>query len=504
MLSMDDIKYIKRLYESEDVSIREIMRRTGYHYETVKKYLDMEDFNNPLYPPKASTSLLDPLKSIIDQWLTEDLKSPRKQRHTAKRVFARLQEEYPDELDVKLRTVQYYVSQKKKEIFKLQQKAYLPLYHPPGEAQVDFGHFSYINNSGDMIDALKLTMSFPYSNQSYCQIFGSENQQCLLQGMRNIFEHMGKVPYRIVFDNLSTAVAHMGTGHNRILTEGLARFITHYKFEAAFCNGAAGWEKGNVENKVGYERRNMFVPVPTILDFSQFNKNIYKACEKDAKRDHYVKNIPIENLFQEDLMNMIQLNEVPYEIFLIEPRRTDHYAKVSFDNNLYSSSPRYAQENVYVKASSDNVWILNQSYEVIIEHKRLYGKGLESMKWLPYIDLISKRPGALKYTTFYNDLPDNWQKFLGKQDTEGKRKGLTSLYTMLQKHDIRTAENALAFAISNGVHDADSVLAAYRTLTSQVQQLQPMQLGSNIVQMPSFTPDNSKYDNLFQKEAAFL
>ena len=117
MLSMDDIKYIKRLYESEGISIREIMRRTGYHYETVKKYLDMEDFNQPLHPPKDSTSLLDPLKPVIDQWLLDDLKAPRKQRHTAKRVFERLQAEYPQILEVKLRTVQYYVSQKKKEFF---------------------------------------------------------------------------------------------------------------------------------------------------------------------------------------------------------------------------------------------------------------------------------------------------------------------------------------------------------------------------------------------------
>ncbi|MFA9466906.1 MAG: hypothetical protein ACERKN_21850 [Velocimicrobium sp.] len=98
MLSMDDIKYIKRLYESEDVSIREIMRRTGYHYETVRKYLDMEDFNESLHPSKNSTALLDPLKPIIDQWLTEDLNTPRKQRHTAKRVFERLKAEYPDQL----------------------------------------------------------------------------------------------------------------------------------------------------------------------------------------------------------------------------------------------------------------------------------------------------------------------------------------------------------------------------------------------------------------------
>ena len=398
----------------------------------------------------------------------------------------------------------HYVSQKKKEIFQSQRKAYLPLYHPPGEAQVDFGHFSYINNSGEMIDALKLTMSFPYSNQAYCQIFGGENQQCLLQGMKNIFEHIGKVPYRIVFDNLSSAVAHMGTGHNRVLTDGFDRFMAHYKFEAVFCNGAAGWEKGNVENKVGYERRNMFVPVPTILDFSQFNASLYEACETDAKRKHYVKNVPIEELFQDDLKSMLPLNETPFDVFILEPRKTDNYAKVAFDNNLYSSSPRYAQETVYVKVTCDKVFILNQSYEVIMEHPRLYGKGLESMKWLPYIELMAKRPLALKYSTFYDELPDNWKKFLGIQDAEGKRKGLTSLYTMLQKHDMRTAEDALAFAISNGVNDADSILAAYRTLTSEVQQMQPMQLDQNIVHMPSFKTDNKKYDNLFCREAISL
>lgn len=500
MLSMNDIKYIKTLYEKEDLSIREIMRRTGYHYETIRKYLDMEDFNEPVYPPREAASLLDPLKPVIDQWLSDDLNAPRKQRHTAKRVYARLQEEYPDQLEVKLRTVQYYVSQKKKEIFRSQQNAKLPLYHPPGEAQVDFGHFSYINNSGDMIDALKLTVSFPYSNQAYCQIFGGENQQCLLQGMRNIFEHIGMVPYRILFDNLSSAVTHMGTGHDRTLTKGFERFMAHYKFEAAFCNGAAGWEKGNVENKVGYERRNMFVPVPTILDFETFNQSLFEVCEKDAKRDHYSKSVPIETLFQEDLQGMRPLNRTPYEIYIFEPRATDNYAKIRFDNNLYSSSPKYAKEDVYVKASCDRVWILNRDYKVIVEHPRLYGNGLESMNWLPYIDLISKRPAAMKYTGFYQQLPDNWQKYLRDQDAEGKRKGLASLYTMLKKHDMRTAEDALKFAISNGVRDADSVLAAYRALTSEVQQMQPMQLDGNVVSMPSFTVNNGKYDSLFLKE----
>ena len=90
--------------------------------------------------------------------------------------------------------------------------------------------------------------------------------------------------------------------------------------------------KGNVENKVGYERRNMFVPVKTILDFNTFNQSLFDACEKDAKREHYIKKMPIETLFQEDIQEMLPLNEIPYEIYILEPRKTDNYAKVTFDN----------------------------------------------------------------------------------------------------------------------------------------------------------------------------
>lgn len=501
MLTMDDIKYIKRMHDCEGVSIREIMRRTGYHYETIKKYLDLKDFNEPAFSPREAPSQLDPLKTIIDQWLEDDLKAPRKQRHTAKRVYERLQEEYPDLLEVKLRTVQYYVSQKKKELYQSQQKAYLPLYHPPGEAQVDFGHFSYYSNLGIMIDALKLTMSFPYSNQSYCQIFGGENQECLLQGMKNIFEYIGQVPSRIVFDNLSAAVAHMGSGHDRTLTQKFKRFSAHYGFEPFFCNGNAGWEKGNVENKVGYERRNMFVPVPTILDFVQFNQNLFRCCDKDAQRRHYVKEALICHLFEEEKKDMLSLNTSPFEVFSFDSRIADKYGKVSFGSNMYSSSPRYAKNTVYVKSTSDRIIILNESYELIMEHERLYGKGKESMKWLPYIELMAKRPTALKYTTFYDELPDNWRKYLNNQDAEGKRKGLNSLCLMLQKHDMRTAAEALAFSINNGVKDADSILASYRKLTSNVQHIKPMQIANTGMQMPTFQPDNSRYDNFLRREA---
>lgn len=500
VLTMDDIKYIKRMYECEGVSIREIMRRTGYHYETIKKYLEKSDFNEIPKPPKDSPSLLDPLKPIIDEWLLEDVKAPRKQRHTAVHVYDRLKKEYPEVLDVKLRTVQYYVSKKRKEIFEQQQKAYLPLYHPPGEAQVDFGHFSYYDNAKVMHDALKLTISFPYSNAAYCQVFHGENQECLLQGIKNIIEHMGKVPYRMVFDNLSTAVAHMGKGHDRTLTDTFSRFITHYGIEAFFCNGAAGWEKGNVENKVGYERRNFFVPVPTILDFNQFNKRLFELSEEDNNRIHYVKNETHKSLFEEDKQAMLSLNPVSFEVCRFESRISDKYGKVAFDGNYYSSSPKFAKESVYVKVTSDTVIIMDTRYQTIVEHSRLYGKGKESMNWLPYIDLMSKRPTAIKYTGFYENLPDNWKKYLSDLPAEEKREALLALHTMLLKHDINVASDVLSITLSNGVKDADSILASYRRLTSPVHQMNPIQLKPTVIKMPVFQTDNIKYDNLISKE----
>lgn len=119
-------------------------------------------------------------------------------------------------------------------------------------AQVDFGEFLRCDADGNEHKAYELVMSFPYSDKAYAQVFPSQNQECLLIGMRRIFEYIGGVPVRIRFDNMSTAVAQVLEGTERKLTDGFTRFMLHYRFQADFCNPASGNEKGNVENKVGY------------------------------------------------------------------------------------------------------------------------------------------------------------------------------------------------------------------------------------------------------------
>ncbi len=209
----------------------------------------------------------------------------------------------------------------------------------------------------------------------------------------------------MVFDNLSAAVAHIGSGKDRILTEGFKRFVEHYGIEPVFCNASAGWEKGNVENKVGYERRNMFVPVPTILDFDQFNRKLLKCCERDMQREHYRKGHLIADLFEADRQAMLPMNPIDFKVSRFQAAKADKYGKVMFETNLYSSSPKLAQEHVYLEITSDSVTIMDIKYNPVVTHCRLYEKDGESMDWLPYISLMLNAPMQLNIQAFIRNYP---------------------------------------------------------------------------------------------------
>jgi len=168
---------------------------------------------------------------------------------------------------------------KGREKFTKMKKDIYPIEHPKGEAQVNFGQAIFYEK-GKRIEGHYLNMTFPYSNGGYTQVFKGENQECLLEGMKRIFEHIEYVTYKIWFDNLSAAVI-MGKNKERKLVEQFERFALHYGFEANSYNPNSGHEKGNVENKVGYHRRNLFVPIPHFENIDEYNK-IYEIFQRVA------------------------------------------------------------------------------------------------------------------------------------------------------------------------------------------------------------------------------
>ena len=177
-------------------------------------------------------------------------------------------------------------------------------------------------------------------------MFPSQNQECLLIGMRRIFEYIGGVHARIRFDNMSTAVAQVLEGTERKLTDGFTRFMLHYRFQADFCNPASDNEKGNVENKVGYIRRNALVPIPTIISFEEFNSHLFDWCENDAERPHYQRGVTIQSLWEDEKPKLLMLPEVPYNVFNYESLRVSKTGFVCIDTNKYGLSPELHDETV--------------------------------------------------------------------------------------------------------------------------------------------------------------
>ncbi len=493
MLTMTNIKYIRDLFEEKGLSLREIARVTGYNFRTVRKYVDKEDWSQPVVK-RVRQTLIDKYKDDIDEWLISDINAPRKQKHSSKRIFNKLKQKYNNEFNISYRTVARYVSLKKKALHQ-ESHGYIPLEHPAGEAQVDFGRAVFLENS-IRYEGYYVTMSFPYSNGGYIQLFKGANIECLLQGMKNIFEHMEKVPTCIWFDNDKTIVKKILSNGERKVTDAFARFSMHYRFESNFCNPNSGHEKGHVENKVGYTRRNMLVPIPEFEDIREFNRQLLVQCDEDMQRKHYKKNVPIKTLFDEDKKAMRYIPKSEYEIYRLEKVKADKYGKVNFDNRKYSTGPQYAQRELMIKTDAFTVMIMDEEYNTVQVHKRLYGDQKESMKWGPYLELMSRRPTALKYTGFFRELPQTLQDYLTLCSYEQKKGSLRLLAKMLEQSELDTAVEAFRFCIERGIKDLDSIWAKYYTMVCTHIQVQDVLPNTKIPSVVPYTVDNTVYDNL--------
>lgn len=506
MLAMDMVNDIRFRFYVKGESISKIKKDLKLDWKTVQKYVDMTDFNEP--PPKTAAERrfcpkLDPFKLQIDEWLEADKQAPRKQRHTATRVFDRLKSEVAG-FNCSYRTVAAYYAKKHKEIFSNAKVGFLPLEHHPGEVQVDFGTADFVEN-GTRITGKYLEVSFPYSNKGYMQLFYGENMECLLEGLDAIFRYIGAVPNEVWFDNAKTIVTKIIRGGGRETTERFERFREHYRFQAVFMNPGEGHEKGNVENKVGYQRRNFLVPVPHFLSLSDFNKQLLELCEEDADREHYRYNETIEERFAEDLKHCHQLPEVEFTLSGRGHATTNNWGKFYLNKGMheYSVSPKYANTVIYFKLTSSLVIVMDENYREVVRHRRLYGDTKQqSMQWLPYLRQLSLRPRALKYSGIYDMMPSAMKQFItGCSNTE-TGKVLKILAELTDRTGFESAINTVNQALCYGASDADSLQNLYRRLYADVPELPPMSLSPEIPDVDPMPTNLIAYDVFLKKGGA--
>lgn len=262
MIGVDKIEDIRKRARGGE-SIASIARAVGASEPTVGKYARMEDLSPE--PPRRrehESEVLAPYEETVDSRLDDDCRNWRKQRHTATRVYVRLRDE--EGYTGGYSTVQRYVRRRREETARERDRrdaeGFLTLRWLPGEVQVDFGEADF-RARGVVTRGKYLTVTFPHSNVGLTRVLWGETAECVCQGLRDVFEFVGGVPRRAVFDNATEVGGRVG-GEVRT-SELFRRFAAHYGLDYTFTNPYSGNEKGNVENKVGCHRRNLFVPVPS-------------------------------------------------------------------------------------------------------------------------------------------------------------------------------------------------------------------------------------------------
>ncbi|MFA5536814.1 MAG: IS21 family transposase [Bacillota bacterium] len=482
---MEHIYHIRYEHKVNGKSLRVIARETGHDVKTIKKYSDKENFSPEKPMKRGRKSKTDKYRETVKKWLIGDETAPRKQRHTAHKVYKRLIEELGTEnkaIDVSERTIRTLVANLRKEIGQAKEVA-LPLLHPTGEAQVDFGATVFIEK-GITYEGHHLCITFPHSDGKFVQLFKGENLECLMQGLTDIFKAIGGSPRVIRFDNMSTAVKAIKAYGEREVTEGFRRLQCHYGFESNFCNPASGREKGSVENYVGCSRRNYFVPVPEFDNLEEYNKVLLEKCLEDMDRNHYKLNEKVTTLFEEDKEAFLPLPMEDFDCCKYIWAKTNIQGMATLDKNKYSTSGDLPGSRVLLKIKAHSVTVYDEKHMEIACHSRLYGKGQESMIWAPYLRVLAKRPNALKYTGFYENLDKNTRRFLNEQDLPGKKAILTELASSSEVWGIHKSLSGMEKAISLGAKDADTLISAFHFTMN----------------MPGKTPKNKVPDELPKTE----
>jgi transposase len=458
---MDKWTKIRRRVLVDGQSKRSVCQEFDIHWDTLTKILEHSEppgyrQREPRHKPK-----IGPFLGVIEEILRQDQKVHRKQRHTKRRIFERLKSEYeyPGGYTAVKEAVREWERQHR-EVF-------MPLSHPPGEAQVDFGQARIIDD-GDEITAAMFVMTLPYSDAIFVCIYPRECTEAFLDGHRRAFEFFGGVPRRISYDNSKIAVRRIICGRERELTDAFLKLQSHYLFEHHFCLVGRPNEKGHVENLVGYARRNFMVPVPRVSEIEALNERLQVDCRQDMERTLWGKTATKVQLLNEERAQFLPLPANAFEARRVETPTANSLSLVRFDRNDYSVPTDYAYHQLTVLGSIEQVRILFID-DVVATHKRCWDRQKVSFDPIHYLALLERKPGALDVARPLEDwqLPECFGILRRRLENELESKGTREFIRVLRLFEsttVRELANAVEHALSIGAinHDAIRLILEHR------------------------------------------
>ena len=390
---MELFERIRRDHREEGVSIRTLARRHDVHRRTVRQAL-ASALPPPRRVPPRPAPALDPWKAIIDGWLTEDLSAPRKQRHTARRVWQRLVDEHDAHLGES--TVRGYVSDLRRELRSGTSAVTIVALHPPGEeAEVDFGEATVILAAiATVVHVFHLRLSC--SGKAVHVPFLVEDQTAFLEGFALAFERLGGLPARVRLDNLKSAVVRVLRGRDREESERFTLLRSHFGFDASYClvGEQGAHEKGGVEGEVGRFRRRHLVPVPEVADLAALEALFEAADRRDDARRIDGRRETVGQAFEAERPHLRPLPAEPFDAAVTFGASVDRKSRVRVRSGLYSVPVRLAGRRVTVRLGARHVE-LSHDGAVVARHERSPRKGSQTLLLDHYLEVLARKPGAL-------------------------------------------------------------------------------------------------------------
>lgn len=492
---MDQYEMIRTAHRVYGTNISEMSRLTGHSRNTVKKAIRGEPWG---YKEREHQPfpVLEGYLPIIDAWLVADKDQPKKQRHTARRIYNRLVEEhgYPGSEP----TVRRYVRYAKLALGIETPCAFIPCDPEAGhEAEVDWGTASAILGGGEV--RLKFfCMRSKYSGKHLVRFYPCERQQAFFDAHIRAFAFFGGIFPILIYDNLTTAIQKVLRGKDRIEQEAFGKFKAYYSFDARFCNPDSGHEKGGVEGLVGFARRNYMVPIPEAASIEELNEKVLRQCIAYGSHKMAGRDRTVNELYEDEKAHLLALPETAFSNVKPLGGKADKYATVIVDKNRYSVPSRYAGFRVKVLLHVDCVEIFWGTRKLAV-HGRLYGNNKWCLNPDHYLELIQQRPMAFNSARPIRQWRQSWLPSLNALldrfcYTQGETKGIKDFVTVLmfyRDYNAGEMEAAVDLALKHHISSSDGVRHLLTYTNGTVAAIAPL------ASWPSLpAPDISIYGQL--------
>lgn len=480
----------------EGISKREAVRRFGLNFRTISKIATQESPGEYERESSGRTKLA-PYIPLIKDYLAEDKTLPPKQQHTPKRIYERLRDEhgYP----FSDRAVRYVIA----KLTRQAKPVFVPLAHPRGEAQFDFG-FAQAVIGGVRRKIAYAAVSLPYSNVRYVRAYPKECTETFQDALKHFFLFLGGVPTLIKFDNSKVNVAKIVGGRGQEASRGLLELESAYFFKHHFCRVRQPQEKGHVENAVDYLRHNFMVPMPEFPDFRSFNESLEQKCRDEFSKTSKMQTKTIGELFSEERSALLPLCDTDFEARRTEQHTANSLSLIRFDRNDYSVPSQHAYKEFEVIGGIDTVRFVVDG-EVVAVHERDWGVKGTHYNPLHYLAALRKRPNSLDFGAPFADwhLSKEFgvlrKRLESKAGSQGKREYIKILQ-LLERFTLDQLSRGIAKALSMSTTAYEAVRLCVETASETSVELFALDGRPLLQQVQLPEPRMDVYSTLLQEK----